>query len=52
MNGIIREIKTRVYGKRQTSDSSLHFLKINNRYTKIVQDNSHVYDFHETNYLH
>ena len=39
----IREIKTRVYGKRQTSDSSLRFLKINDRYTKIVQNNSHVY---------
>ena len=38
-----REIKTRVYGKRQTSDSRLRFLKINNGYTKMVQNNSHVY---------
>ena len=38
-----REIKTRVYGKRQMSDSRLRFLKINNRYTEIVQNNFHVY---------
>lgn len=44
----IREIKIRVYGKRQTSDSSLRFLKISNRYTKKVHNNSHVYGLHET----
>ena len=47
-----REIKIRVYGKRQTSDSSLRFLKISNRYTKIVHNNSHVYGLHETTYFH
>ena len=48
----IREIKTPVYGKRQTSDFRLRFLKINDRYTKIVQNNSHVYGQHGTIYLH
>ena len=38
-----REIKTRVYGKRQTSDSRLRFLKINNKYKRMVQNNCHVY---------
>ena len=28
---------------RQTADSRLRFLKINYKYTKIVQNNSHVY---------
>ena len=36
----IKEIKTRVYGKRQTSDSRLCFLKINYMYTRMVQNNS------------
>ena len=45
-----REIKTRVYGKRQTSDSRLRFLKINNTYTKMVQNNCHVYGQHKTTY--
>ena len=31
-----REIKTRVYGKRQTEESRLRFLKINNKHTRIV----------------
>ena len=39
----IREIKIRVYGKRQTSDSSLRFLKINNKYARMVQNNFYVY---------
>ena len=39
----IREIKTRVYGKRQTSDSRFRFLKINDTYTRMVQNNSYVY---------
>ena len=33
-----REIKTRVYCKRQTSDSRLRFLKTNNTYTRMVQN--------------
>ena len=33
-----------VYGKRQTSDSPLRFLKITNKYTKIEKNNSGVYD--------
>ena len=33
----IREIKTRVYGKQQLSDSRLRFLKINNTYTRMCQ---------------
>ena len=45
------EIKTRVYGKRQTSDSRLRFLKIN-KYTKIVQNNHHVYRLQEATFLH
>ena len=38
-----REIKIHVYGKRQTSDSRLRFLKMNNSYAKKVQNNSHIY---------
>ena len=34
---VIREINTRVYGKRQRSDSRLRFLKMNNTYTRMVQ---------------
>ena len=37
---LIREIKGRVYAKRQTSDSSWEFLRIENKQTKIVQNNS------------
>ena len=48
----IREIKTRVYGKRQTSDSHLRFLKMKNTYARMVQNDSHVYGEHETIYLH
>ena len=47
-----REIKTRVYGKRQTSESRLRFLKINNKHKRIVQNNSCVYGKHESTYLH
>ena len=39
----IREIKTRVHGKRKMLDSRLRFLKINNRNTEIAQNNTHVY---------
>ena len=39
-------------GKRQTSDSRLRFLKINNRYTKIEKNNSGVYDLRETTHFH
>ena len=38
-----REIKIRVYGKRQTSDSRFRSLKIDNKYTRIVKNNSRVY---------
>ena len=37
-----RVITTRVYGKRQTPDSRLRFLKINNKYTRILQNNSRI----------
>ena len=40
----IREIKTHVYGKRQTSK--------NNKHTRIVQNNSCVYGKHKSTYLH
>ena len=36
----IREIKIHVYGKRQTSDSSWEFLRIENKQIKTVQKNS------------
>ena len=38
----IREIKIHVYGKRQTSDSSWEFLRIENKQIKTVQKNSYV----------
>ena len=38
--------------KRQTSDSRLRFLKVNNKYTKIEKNNSGVYDSQETSYFH
>ena len=50
-NTLTLESKTRVYGKWPTSDSRLRFFKINNKYTKIVQNNSCVYGKHETAYL-
>ena len=40
--------KTRVYGKRQTSESRLRFLKINNKHKRIVQNSSCVYGKHES----
>ena len=36
-----REFKLHVYGKRQTSDSSWEFLKIENEQLKTVQNNSY-----------
>ena len=36
-----REIKSRVYGERQTSNSSEEFLRIENEQIKTVQDNSY-----------
>ena len=33
---IVREIKARVYGKRQTSESCISFLKIDSMHTRIV----------------
>ena len=39
---INREIKTRVGGKRQTSDSSWDFLRIENKQIKTVRNNSYV----------
>lgn len=41
-------IKTRVYSKRQTLDSCLRFLQINNMYKRILQNDSHVHGLHET----
>ena len=41
VNGKIREIKIHVYGKRQTSDSSWEFLRIENEQMKTVQNNSY-----------
>ena len=38
----IREIKIHVYAKRQTSDSSWEFLRIENKQIKTVQDNCYV----------
>ena len=38
---IIREIKSDVYGKPLTSDSSWEFLKIENKQIKTVQNNSY-----------
>ena len=35
------EIKLHVYGKRQTSDSSWEFLKIENKQIKTAQNNSY-----------
>ena len=40
--GPIREIKIHVYAKRQTSDSSWEFLRIENKQVKTVQNNSYV----------
>ena len=37
-----REIKIHVYAKRQTSDSSWEFLRIENKQIKTVQNNSYV----------
>ena len=37
---LIREIKSHVYAKRQTSDSCWEFLRIENKQIKIVQSNS------------
>ena len=36
-----KEFKLHLYGKRQTSDSSLEFLKIENEQIKAAQNNSH-----------
>ena len=37
---VVREIKSHVYGKQQTSDSSWEFLRIENKQIKTVQNNS------------
>ena len=37
-----REIKIHVYAKRQTSDSSWEFLRIENKQIKTVEDNCYV----------
>ena len=39
---INREIKSHVYSKQQTSDSSWEFLRIKNKQIKTVQNNSYV----------
>ena len=36
-----KEIKSHVYGKQQTSDSSWEFLRIENEQIKTVQNNSY-----------
>ena len=41
-HGAIREIKILVYAKRQSSDSSWDFLRIENKQIKTVQNNSYV----------
>ena len=41
LTAINREIKTHVYGKRQTSDSSWEFLRIENKRIKTVLNNSY-----------
>ena len=46
-----REIKSHVYGKRQTSFSSWEFLKIENKQIKTVQNNSYVWNWLETTYF-
>ena len=40
-SGDIREFKLHLYGKRQTSDSSWEFLKIENEQIKTAQNNSY-----------
>ena len=49
--GINREIKIHVYDKRQTSDSSQVFLRIENKQIKTVPKNSYGYNWHETTYF-
>ena len=39
---VYREFKIHVYAKRQKSDSSWEFLRIENKQMKIVQNNSYV----------
>ena len=39
--GDYREIKIHVYGKRQTSDLSWEFLKIESKQIKTIQNNSY-----------
>ena len=41
VNDNTREFKLHVYGKRQMSDSSWEFLKIENEQTKTAQNNSY-----------
>ena len=48
----IREIQHDGYVKRETSDSRSRFLKVNDKYTRIVQNNSRAYGKHETTYHH
>ena len=40
-----REMKIHVYAKRQTSDSSWEFLRIENKHIKTVQNSSYVFVF-------
>ena len=48
---INREIKVHVYAKRQTSDSTWEFLRIENKQIKTVQNHSYVYNGLETSYF-
>ena len=48
---INREIKVHVYAKRQTSDSTWEYLRIENKQIKTVQNHSYVYNGLETSYF-
>lgn len=50
--GIVREIKHDVYSKQQVPDSCLRFLKITNKCTTKVLNNSGIYDLLETTQRH
>ena len=46
-----REFKIHVYAKRQTSDSTWEFLRIENKQMKTVQNNSYVQNWRQTTYF-
>ena len=47
-----QDINREIYGERQTSDFRSRFLNVNDRYTRIVQNNSHTYGKHKNTYHH